>query len=63
LQPPPAPPIIVRIIETPKDPTEGLYNVLLGAMGVTGLIFVGAIVMGIVTAGILYWLRRCREER
>ena len=61
MQPPPAPPIIVRIIETPKDPTEGLYNVLLGAMGVTGLIFVGAIVMGIVTAGILYWLRRSRD--
>jgi hypothetical protein len=54
----PAPPIIVRIIETPKDPTEGLYNVLLGALGVTGLIFVGAILMGVVTAGILYWLRR-----
>jgi hypothetical protein len=54
----PAPPIIVRIIETPKDPTGGLYNVLLGALGVTGLIFVGAILMGLVTAGILYWLRR-----
>lgn len=61
MQSPAPPPIIVRIIETPKDPTEGLYNVLLGAMGVTGLIFVGAILMGVVTAGILYWLRRSRE--
>jgi hypothetical protein len=57
----PAPPIIVRIIETPKDPTEGLYNILISAMGVTGLLFAGAIVMGVVTAGILYWLRRSRE--
>jgi hypothetical protein len=54
---PPAPPIIVRIIETPKDPTEGLADVLLGALGVTGLIFVTAIVMGVMTAALLYWLR------
>jgi hypothetical protein len=58
---PPAPPIIVRIYETPKDPTEGLYNVLLGALGVTGAIFVGAIVMGLILAGVLFWLRRSGE--
>jgi hypothetical protein len=53
----PAPPIIVKIFETPKDPTEGLADVLLGALGVTGVIFVGAILMGLVTAALLYWLR------
>ena len=57
-QPPPPPPIIVRIFETPKDPTEGLADVLLSALGVTGAIFFGAILAGIVTAGLLYWLRR-----
>jgi hypothetical protein len=53
----PAPPIIVKIIETPKDPTEGLADVLLGALGVTGVLFAGALVMGLVTAALLYWLR------
>jgi hypothetical protein len=57
VQQPAAPPIIVKIIETPKDPTGGLADVLLGALGVTGVIFVGALVMGLVTAAVLYWLR------
>jgi hypothetical protein len=56
LQQPP-PPIIVRIIEPPPDPTGGLGDLLLSALGVSGVIFIGAILMGMVTAGILYWLR------
>jgi hypothetical protein len=56
LQQPP-PPIIVRIIEPPADPTGGLGDLLLSALGVSGVMFLGAILMGIVTAGILYWLR------
>jgi hypothetical protein len=55
LQQPP-PPIIVRIIE-PADPTGGLGDLLLSALGVSGVMFIGAILMGIVTAAILYWLR------
>jgi hypothetical protein len=57
VQQPAPPPIIVKIFETPKDPTEGLADVLLGALGVTGAIFVGALLMGVVTAAVLYWLR------
>jgi hypothetical protein len=56
LQQPP-PPIIVKIIEPPGDPTGGLGDLLLSALGVSGVMFLGAILMGIVMAGILYWLR------
>jgi hypothetical protein len=56
LQQPP-PPIIVKIIEPPADPTGGLGDLLLSALGVSGVMFIGAILMGIVMAAVLYWLR------
>jgi hypothetical protein len=56
LQQPP-PPIIVKIIEPPEDPTGGLGDLLLSALGVSGVMFIGAILMGIVMAAVLYWLR------
>jgi hypothetical protein len=56
-QPQPPPPIIVKIIEPPNDPTGGLGDLLLSALGVSGVMFVGAILMGIVTAALLYWVR------
>ena len=46
-------PIIVKIVETPHDPT-GLADVLLGALGLTGVIALGAIVLGLLVAGILF---------
>jgi hypothetical protein len=53
----PPPPIIVKIIEPPYDPTEGLADVLMGALGVSGVIFVGAMVMGVLLAAVLFWVR------
>jgi hypothetical protein len=53
----PAPPIIVKIIEPPSDPT-GLADVLIGAIGLTGVIVLLAFLAGIVTAGLLFWIRR-----
>ena len=46
-------PIIVKIVETPHDPT-GLADVLLGALGLTGVIALGAVVLGLLVAGILF---------
>jgi hypothetical protein len=50
-------PIIVRIVETPHDPT-GISQVLIGALGLTGVIAVGAVVLGLAFAGALFLYRR-----
>ena len=48
------PPIIVKLVE-PKEQT--LYDVLTGALGVTGVMVLTAVVAAFVFAGILFWVR------
>jgi hypothetical protein len=50
-------PIIVKIIETPHDPT-GLSDVFINALGLTGFIVLIAIVLGLAFAGALVWYHR-----
>lgn len=50
-------PIIVKIYETPHDPT-GLAGVLVGALGLTGVIVLGAVLLGVAFAGALFLYRR-----
>jgi hypothetical protein len=49
-------PIIVRIVEPATDPT-GLKDVLVGALGLSGLIALCAVVLGAVLAMLLFALR------
>ena len=49
-------PIIVKIVELPSDPT-GLADVLVGALGLTGAIVVIAVLLGVLMAGVLFWIR------
>jgi hypothetical protein len=49
-------PIIVKIIDPPPE-ISGLADVLLGALGITGVIALGALVVGLVFAGLLFWIR------
>jgi hypothetical protein len=49
-------PIIVKIVEEPYDPT-GLAAVLLGALGLTGVIVVAAVTLGLIVGGVMYLLR------
>ena len=49
-------PIFVKIIDPPSD-ISGLADVLLGALGITGVIVVGALVVGVGFAGVLFWIR------
>jgi hypothetical protein len=51
-----SPPIIVKLVETPRDPT-GLADVLIGALGLTGALLVMALVLGLLAGGILYFAR------
>jgi hypothetical protein len=54
----PSSPIMVKIDEPKKDPTSGLADVLIGALGLSGLLFLIAVVAAMVFGSILFWLRR-----
>jgi hypothetical protein len=53
-------PIIVTI-EKPQSQQnselKGLSDVLLGSLGLTGLLVLGALVLGIVVAAVMFWMR------
>ena len=48
-------PMIVRIIEPPSD-VSGLGEVLLGALGLTGVIVLAAVFFGVICAGLIYFV-------
>ena len=52
-------PIIVTIDRQNQQNKElqGLSDVLLGSLGVTGILILGALVLGIVMAGVMFWMR------
>jgi hypothetical protein len=50
----PSSPVIVKLIP-PKE--ENLADVLVGALGVTGVMVVIALVAALVFAGVLFWVR------
>jgi hypothetical protein len=49
-------PVIVRIIEPPKDPT-GLADVLIGVLGLSTVLGLAAITIGIAIGGVIFWVR------
>jgi len=49
-------PVIVKIVEPNKDPT-GLSDVLIGALGLSGALFLLAVVAAVVFGAVLFWLR------
>jgi hypothetical protein len=55
-QAPPPSPLIVKIVETPHDPT-GLADVLIGSLGLTGVIVLAALLLGAIFATVLFWFR------
>jgi len=55
------PPVTVRIIEPPADPTGGLGEVLLTSLGLTGVMVLIALAAGAVLAGILFYVRSRQE--
>ena len=52
--PAPDSPIVVKIVE-PKQ--SGLADVVIGAIGLSGVLFLIAIVFAVVVAGVLFFLR------
>jgi hypothetical protein len=54
----PSSPIIVKIIQPDqKSDLQGLSDVLLGSLGLTGLITVAALLFGVALAGLMFWIR------
>jgi hypothetical protein len=47
-------PIVVKLIE-PHE--KGLDEVLIGSLGLTGVIVLAAVVLGVALAGLMFWLR------
>jgi hypothetical protein len=52
----PSDPVIVKLYETPHDPT-GLADVLLRALGFTGILILVAVAIAAAFGGLLYWRR------
>ena len=55
------PPVTVRIIAPPVDPTGGLGDVLLSSLGLTGVMVLIAFAAGAVFAGVLFYVRSRQE--
>jgi hypothetical protein len=61
-QDPPGGPIIVRITETPKSELSTLSDVLLGSLGLSGVLAVMAITLGIALGGLMFWIKRRQTD-
>ena len=53
----PSKPIVVKIIESPDKELSGLSDVLLGSLGLTGILVLGALVAAVVFGSVLFWIR------
>jgi len=51
-------PIVIKLIEPPE---KGLDDVLIGSLGLTGVIVLVALVLGVALAGLMFW-RRSRSD-
>jgi hypothetical protein len=54
----PGGPIIVNITETPKSELSTLSEVLLGSLGLSGLLALMAILLGIAVGALMFWIKR-----
>ena len=56
------PPFIVDVVKQPPvSPEITMGDVVLGAVGLTGVIMVCAIAAGLVVGGIFIWIKRMRD--
>jgi len=53
----PSSPIIVKIIEPAKSELSSLSDVLIGSLGLTGVITLAALLMGVLMAAVMFWVR------
>jgi hypothetical protein len=58
LQTQPGGPIIVKITEPPKSELSTLSQVLLGSLGLSGVLALVAILLGIGLGALMFWVRK-----
>lgn len=56
-----AQPIVVRVIEEPVKST-GVADILIGALGLTGVMLLAALLLGAVLGGVLILIKRLRAH-
>lgn len=56
-----AQPIVVRVIEEPVEST-GVADILIGALGLTGVMLLAALLLGALLGGILIGIKRLRAK-
>jgi hypothetical protein len=57
----PGNPIVVRVIEEPVE-TTGIADILVGALGLTGVMLLAALLLGTLLGGILIAIKRLRAK-
>jgi hypothetical protein len=57
----PSSPIIVKLIDPPSE-LATLSDVLLGSLGLSAVLALMAILLGLALGGLMFWLRRRRES-
>ena len=55
------PPVVVKIVEPDNGDPTGLSQVLIGALGLTGVLILGCVVLAVLFAALLLW-RRSRAD-
>jgi hypothetical protein len=60
-QPRPITPIIIRVVPPPTEDVS-VISILVDALGLVGLITIGALVTGLVFGVVLIWFKRWRER-
>ena len=57
----PSQPIVVRVIEEPVE-TTGISDIVLGALGLTGVMLAAALLLGLLLGGLLIGVKRVRAR-
>ena len=53
----PTKPMVVKIIDSPNSDLKGLSDVLLGSLGLTGIMLLGALLAALIFGSVLFWIR------
>jgi hypothetical protein len=56
---PTSPPIVVRVVEQPTRPL-GVADIIVQAIGLTGVLLIGAALLGVVLGAVFIWFRRLK---
>ena len=56
-----AQPIIVRVLDEPVKST-GVGDIILGALGITGVLVLAALLLGALLGGMLIWIKKVRAK-